>query len=148
MFAGACLVAFDRLPYTAPTVSCVPSIVIYCSIIVLQTGMLNAKRAFAHWLTALICLFFAAVKASLGPIVLWTMVQVIQSWQQLIRLLLKPRYLAKSQLEERLLHSLMGLALSQPAANHGLLQPRREHLCLETDSISVACLQCLQHRDS
>ncbi len=95
--------------------------------------------------------FFAAVEASLDSIVLWTMVQVTQSWQQLISPFLKPQYLAKKLLEGRslcLLHSLMGSALSQPAGDHGLLQPRRAHLCLAADSISVACLQCLQQHDA
>lgn len=113
--------------------------------------MLNPKHALTHWLTTLICLFPAADKASLDPIVLWTMVQVIQSWQPLIRPFLEPRHLAKTRLKGKslwLLHSLTGSVLSQPAADRGLLQPRRAHLCLAADSISVACLQCLQQHDA
>jgi len=118
---------------------------------VLPRGMLNTKRALTHRITTLICLFSAAVKASLDPIVLWAMVQVTQSWQQLIRPFLKPRYLAKKRLEGRslwLLHSPMGSVLSQPAGDLGLLQPRRAHLCLAADKISVACLQYLQQHDA
>lgn len=131
--------------------SCVPCIVIYCRIMVLLICMLNSRRALTHWLTTLICLVSAAVTASLDPILLWMMVQVIQSWQQLIRPFPKQWYLAKTRLEGRslwLLHSLMESVLSQPAADHGLLQPRRAHLCQAADSISVARLQCLQQHDA
>jgi hypothetical protein len=111
--------------------------------------MLDSKCALTRWLTTWICMCSASVKTSLDPVVLWIVPQVVQSWQHMIRPFLKSKHLATTRLggrNLRLLHSLMGSVLSQPAANHlnhSLLQPSRAHLCPAADSISVTCLQCV-----
>ncbi len=116
--------------------------------------MLDSKCALTRWLTTWICMCSASVKTSLDPVVLWIVPQVVQSWQHMIRPFLKSKHLATTRLggrNLRLLHSLMGSVLSQPAANHlnhSLLQPSRAHLCPAADSISVTCLQCVQQHDA